>query len=79
MTTVVELVRAQSRRDGAGLLGPGGLRYQHPEIAAPAANRAALFRHRHRRSLEPHIGILVDDTDEFVFWLEAAVNPPRHG
>ncbi|MBW8803221.1 MAG: AMP-binding protein [Catenulisporales bacterium] len=88
MTTVVELVGTQARRDAVGLLGPGGLRYQHSLIAARAASRAALFRHRHRRGVEPHIGILLDNTDEFVFWLEAAalagaalvgVNPTRRG
>ncbi|NUP50716.1 MAG: AMP-binding protein [Catenulispora sp.] len=88
MTTVAELVGAQTRRAGVGLLGPGGMRYQHAEIAAHAAARAALFRGRHRRGMEPHIGILSDNTDEFVFWLEAAalagaalvgVNPTRRG
>jgi fatty-acyl-CoA synthase len=88
MTTVAELVGAQARRAGAGLLGPGGVVYQHPEIAARAASRAAWFRRRHRRGMEPHIGILLDNTDEFVFWLEAAalagaalvgVNPTRRG
>lgn len=88
MATVAELVGAQTRRAGVGLLGPGGVRYQHAEIAAHAAARAALFRRRHRRGMEPHIGILLGNTDEFVFWLEAAalagaalvgVNPTRRG
>ncbi|GAA1951231.1 long-chain-fatty-acid--CoA ligase [Catenulispora subtropica] len=86
--TVAELVGAQTRRAGVGLLGPAGVRYQHAEIAARAASRAALFRRRHRTGIEPHIGILADNGDEFVFWLEAAalagaalvgVNPTRRG
>ena len=88
MTTVAELVGAQARRAGAGLLGPAGQAYRHAEVAARAASRAAWFRRRHRRGVEPHIGILLDNTDEFVFWLQAAalagaalvgVNPTRRG
>ncbi|NUR57639.1 MAG: AMP-binding protein [Catenulispora sp.] len=88
MATVAELVGAQAGRAGVGLLGPNGLRYQHAEIAAHAASRAALFGQRHRSGMEPHIGILLANTDEFVFWLEAAalagaalvgVNPTRRG
>jgi len=88
MVTVAELIGAQSRHTGTGLLGPGGLRYQHSEIAARAASRAALFGDRHRAGMQPHIGILLGNTDEFVFWLSAAalagaalvgVNPTRRG
>ncbi|GAA2036774.1 AMP-binding protein [Catenulispora yoronensis] len=88
MVTVAELIGAQARRAGTGLLGPGGVRYRHAETAAAAASRAALFRRRHRPGMEPHIGILADNTAEFVFWLEAAalagaalvgVNPTRRG
>lgn len=88
MVTVGELVGVQARRAGVGLWGPGGMRYEHSEIAACAASRAALFRCWHRVGTEPHIGILLDNSDEFVFWLEAAalagaavvgVNPTRRG
>jgi len=88
MVTVAELIGAQSRHTGTGLLGPGGLRYQHSEIVARAASRAALFGDRHRAGMQPHIGILLGNTDEFVFWLSAAalagaalvgVNPTRRG
>ena len=88
MATVAELVEVQTRRAGVGLWGPGGMRHEHSEIAARAASRAALFRHRHRPGAEPHIGVLLENSDEFVFWLEAAalagaalvgVNPTRRG
>ena len=88
MVTVAELIGVQSRHGGPGLLCPDGLRYQHTEIAARAASRAALFGDRHRRSMQPHIGVLLGNTDEFVFWLSAAalagaalvgVNPTRRG
>ena len=88
MATVAELIDVQSQRGGPGLLGPGGLRYQHSEIAAEAAARAALFGDRHRPGVPPHIGVLLGNTDEFVFWLSAAalsgaalvgVNPTRRG
>ena len=88
MPTVAELIGVQSQHTGPGLLGPNGLRYQHPEIAAHAASRAALFGERHRPGVQPHIGVLLGNTDEFVFWLSAAalagaalvgVNPTRRG
>jgi fatty-acyl-CoA synthase len=88
MTTVAELIGVQSERGGPGLLGPAGVRYHHTEIAAEAAARAALFGDRHRPGMHPHIGVLLGNTDEFVFWLSAAalagaalvgVNPTRRG
>ena len=88
MTTVAELIGVQSQRSGPGLLGPDGLRYQHSEMAAQAATRAALFGDRHRPGMHPHIGVLLGNTDEFAFWLSAAalagaalvgVNPTRRG
>lgn len=88
MATVAELIGVQSQRGGPGLLGPDGLRYQHAEIAAQAAGRAALFGDRHRPGMQPHVGVLLGNTDEFVFWLSAAalagaalvgVNPTRRG
>jgi fatty-acyl-CoA synthase len=88
MATVAELIGVQSQHSGTGLLGPGGLRYQHAEIARQAAARAALFGDRHRPGRQPHIGVLLGNTDEFVFWLSAAalagaalvgVNPTRRG
>ncbi|MBS2551289.1 AMP-binding protein [Catenulispora sp. NL8] len=88
MATVAELIGVQSQRVGPGLLGPDGLRYQHPEIAAQAATRAALFGERHRPGMHPHIGVLLGNGEEFAFWLSAAalagaalvgVNPTRRG
>lgn len=88
MATVAELIGVQSQNPGPGLLGPAGLRYRHSEIAAQAATRAALFGDRHRPGMQPHIGVLLGNTDEFVFWLSAAalagaalvgVNPTRRG
>lgn len=88
MATVAELIDARSRRAGPGLLSPDGLRYQHAEIAAQAAARAALFGGRHRPGMWPHIGVPLGNTDEFVFWPSAAalagaalvgVNPARRG
>jgi fatty-acyl-CoA synthase len=88
MATVAELIGVQSQSESPGMLGPDGLRYQHSEIAGEAATRAALFGDRHRPGMEPHIGVLLGNTDEFVFWLSAAalagaalvgVNPTRRG
>lgn len=88
MTTVAELVLRQHSSGGIGLLTPTGPPMAHEDVARNAARRALLFAELHRAPAEPHIGVLLDNTAEFVFWLEAAalagaavvgVNPTRRG
>jgi fatty-acyl-CoA synthase len=88
MTTVADLVLRQSTDEGIGLLAPGCAPVTHRQVAASAASRALRYSELHRAGAEPHIGVLLDNTAEFVFWLEAAalagaavvgVNPTRRG
>ncbi|MET9681158.1 long-chain-fatty-acid--CoA ligase [Streptomyces coeruleorubidus] len=60
----------------------------HHEVAAGAAARAALLADLLPPDAEPHIGVLLDNTPEFLLWLGAAalagaavagVNPTRRG
>ncbi|MER5931288.1 AMP-binding protein [Streptomyces sp. NPDC002054] len=70
-----------------------GLRYgttvlSHHRTARESAARAALLTDLLPRGAEPHIGVLLDNTPEFPFWLGAAalagaaaagINPTRRG
>jgi fatty-acyl-CoA synthase len=87
MATVAEFVDAQYRRAGTGLLA-GDRAHSHRDVAGEAAARAALLTARHDPAVEPHVGVLLDNTPEFVFWLSGAalagaamvgVNPTRRG
>ncbi|MFJ2261871.1 AMP-binding protein [Streptomyces sp. NPDC087844] len=60
----------------------------HHEMAAGAAARAALFAELLPSRVEPHVGVLLDNTPEFPLWLGAAalagaavagINPTRRG
>ncbi|MEU2950246.1 AMP-binding protein [Streptomyces xanthochromogenes] len=85
--TVSEYVQRQwgDRRTG---LRYGDLELTHHEIAAGAAARAALLAELLPRGVEPHLGVLLDNTPEFPLWLGAAalagaavagINPTRRG
>ncbi|MEU3936188.1 long-chain-fatty-acid--CoA ligase [Streptomyces sp. NPDC029044] len=60
----------------------------HHEVAAGAAARAALLADLLPPAVEPHVGVLLDNTPEFPLWLGAAalagaavagINPTRRG
>ncbi|MFI0239013.1 AMP-binding protein [Streptomyces sp. NPDC016845] len=60
----------------------------HHQLASGAAARAALLAELLPRGVAPHIGVLLDNTPEFVHWLSAAalagaavagINPTRRG
>ncbi|WP_394433775.1 AMP-binding protein [Streptomyces sp. SGAir0957] len=70
-----------------------GLAYEdrtltHHQLASGAAARAALLAELLPRGAAPHVGVLLDNTPEFVHWLSAAalagatvagINPTRRG
>ncbi|MFI6053018.1 AMP-binding protein [Streptomyces violascens] len=87
VSTVSEYVQRQwgDRRTG---LRYGDLELTHHRIAAGAAARAALLTELLPRGVEPHLGVLLDNTPEFPLWLSAAalagaavagINPTRRG
>ncbi|MFI6469404.1 AMP-binding protein [Streptomyces sp. NPDC050516] len=86
-STVSEYVRRQWG-DGRTGLRYGDLELTHHQIAAGAAARAALLTELLPRGVEPHLGVLLDNTPEFPLWLSAAalagaavagINPTRRG
>lgn len=70
MTTVAHLVRGQWGDDRPGLFFEDRV-LTHHELAAGAAERAALWTGLHREG-EPHIGLLLDNEPEYVLWMQAA-------
>ncbi|WP_369271265.1 AMP-binding protein [Streptomyces sp. R11] len=85
--TVAELVAARWGDHRPGLWFEGGMLTQH-EMAAGAAVRAALLADLLPPGVEPHIGVLLDNTPEYPLWLSAAalagaavagINPTRRG
>lgn len=85
--TVAELIARQWGDHRPGLKHEDGLLTRH-RTAQEAAARAALLVDLMPPGAEPHLGILLDNTPEFPFWLGAAalagaavagINPTRRG
>ena len=78
-------------RGGAGGRSPEGWRsHTHDQVFRAACARAALLTRllAERRAEHPHVGLLLDNTPEYVFWLQACalagatavgINPTRRG
>ncbi|WP_030718068.1 AMP-binding protein [Streptomyces sp. NRRL F-2580] len=85
--TVAELIARQWGDHRPGLKHEGGV-LTHHRTAQQAAARAALLVDLMPPGGEPHLGVLLDNTPEFPFWLGAAalagaavagINPTRRG
>uniref|UniRef100_A0AAU2A5R2 AMP-binding protein n=1 Tax=Streptomyces sp. NBC_00093 TaxID=2975649 RepID=A0AAU2A5R2_9ACTN len=85
--TVAELVAARWGDHRPGLWCEDRT-LTHHEVAAGAAARAALLTDLLPPAAEPHVGVLLDNTPEYPFWLSAAalagaavagINPTRRG
>jgi len=81
MPTAAELIRAHAAGGGVAVRFEDE-EWSYAQVAAAAAARAALLEGR------PHVGVLLDNVPEFLFWLAAAavsrsvivgVNPTRRG
>ncbi|MCB5182509.1 AMP-binding protein [Streptomyces antimicrobicus] len=86
--TVAELITRQWGDHRPGLRYGDDVVLSHHRVAQEAAVRAALLRDLLPRGAEPHVGVLLDNTPEFPFWLGAAalsgaavagINPTRRG
>ncbi|GGR97536.1 acyl-CoA synthetase [Streptomyces nojiriensis] len=85
--TVAELIARQWGDHRPGLKHESGV-LTHHRTAQEAAARAALLVDLMPPGAEPHLGVLLDNTPEFPFWLGAAalagaavagINPTRRG
>jgi len=86
-STIAELVQRQWGDHRPGLRFEEQM-LTHHQLAAGAAARAALLGELLPPGVEPHIGVLLDNTPEFPLWLSAAalagaavagINPTRRG
>ena len=70
-TTTADLLRGLAGSDGRALLA-GGRAWTYRELVAEACRRAALFQELADPARPPHIGVLLDNDPEYLFWLAAA-------
>ena len=69
--TVAELfLRNAENDDGGGWFEDRA--YTYREVVAEAEKRAALWESVRDPAQPPHIGVLLDNTAEYLFWLGAA-------
>ncbi len=86
MTTVAAMLAARAEDDGPGVLEEGGS-WTWRQAVAEGAARGALARSL-LRDRRPHIGVLLPNGHEYLFWLNGAalagaavvgINPTRRG
>jgi fatty-acyl-CoA synthase len=68
--TIAELIWLRQHDDRPGLIGPEGVA-SHAKVFQAAARRAAWLLER-RQPGPFHVAVLLDNVDEFVYWLQAA-------
>ncbi|MEZ0064105.1 fatty-acyl-CoA synthase [Streptacidiphilus sp. MAP12-20] len=87
MNALVDAVLAQRGSERLALVGEG-FRHTRDATLRMACARAALLRERLADAAHPHVGLLLENTPEYVAWLEGAVlagatvvgvNPTRRG
>lgn len=69
--TVAEVLRARAEDDGVALL-VGDQRWTYRELLVEASRRAALFEEIRDPDRPPHIGVLLENVPDYLFWLAAA-------
>ena len=71
MDTIAGKLLAYADDDRAAFMHEDGT-WSFREIVAEGRRRAALFEERHDPSRPPHIGVLLDNVPEYLFWLVGA-------
>jgi fatty-acyl-CoA synthase len=71
MTTAAELLLQRADDDRPAFLF-GDQAWSFRELASAAFQRAALYAELHDPGAPPHIGVLLDNVPEYLFWLAAA-------
>jgi fatty-acyl-CoA synthase len=70
-TTFADLLLALAEDDRPGLLHEDGT-WTFREVVAQGRLRAALYEEIHQAGKPPHIGVLLDNAPDYLFWLVAA-------
>ena len=71
MTTAADLLRRRADDDNAALLIGDGV-WTYRELVEEGSRRAALFDELRDDDRPPHIGVLLDNVPDYLFWLTAA-------
>ncbi len=71
MTTVADILR-QRADSGADALRFGDRSWSYRELASEASRRCALLGERLEPGRPPHVGVLLDNVPDYLFWLTAA-------
>ena len=87
MTTVASLIRARRGDQHAGYIFEGRT-YTWDEVVSESAIRASILAELLSDDRPPHVGILLENTPEYLFWIGGAalvgacvvgINPTRRG
>lgn len=70
-TTTADLLRRLADSESPALLF-GDDSWSYRQLAAEGSRRAALFQNIRDRDRPPHIGVLLDNVPDYLFWLTAA-------
>ena len=71
MSTIAELLLAREQDDHIGFIHEDG-RWSFRQVLDEARRRAALFEQLNDPGRPPHIGVLLDNTPDYLFWLAGA-------
>jgi fatty-acyl-CoA synthase len=71
MTTARDLLLRRAEDDGVALLIGDG-RWTYRQLVEESSRRAALFEEMRQEGRPPHIGVLLENVPDYVFWLGAA-------
>jgi fatty-acyl-CoA synthase len=71
MSTTADLIRGHASNDDVGLLF-GDASWTYRQLVEEASRRAALLDTLIEKDRPPHVGVLLDNVPDFVFWLAAA-------
>jgi fatty-acyl-CoA synthase len=87
MTTVASLIRARKGDLHAGYIFEGRT-YTWDDVVSESAIRASILTELLSDDRPPHVGILLENTPEYLFWIGGAalvgacvvgINPTRRG
>ena len=71
MTTAAEILARQAEND-TDALRFGDQTWSYRELITEASRRCAMFRSRMDPGRPPHVGVLLDNVPDYLFWLAAA-------
>lgn len=71
MTTAAEILRGRSDDDSVAFCF-GEREWTYPQVVEEAARRVALYDLLQDPDRPPHIGVLLDNGPDYLFWLAAA-------